>query len=348
MSDWKTVAVKPESTILQAIETIDKSGLRVALVVDSDEHLLGIVTDGDVRRGLLKQINMASPVTQIMQDKPIVAFADTDPKQILAIMQNNNIYHIPVVDKNHKVLSLLTLEEIIHPKARSNWVVLMAGGLGERLRPLTNDCPKPMLKVAGKPILHIILDGFINAGFHNFYIAVNYKAKMIEDYFGDGSQFGANIRYLREESRLGTAGALSLLPEPMQEAFIVMNGDLLTKVNFQSLMEFHDSHEAFATMAVREYDFQVPYGVVELKDSNILKIIEKPIHSFFVSAGIYVLSPEVQQLISSQQFLDMPSLFEAFIKNQKTAISFPVREYWLDIGHINDFNRAEIEFTEYF
>jgi NDP-sugar pyrophosphorylase family protein len=224
----------------------------------------------------------------------------------------------------------------------------MAGGLVNRLRPLTDECPKPMLKVGNKPLLETIVENFIEYGFHRFYISVNYMADVVESYFGDGSRWGVDIEYLHEEHRLGTAGALSLLPETPTEAILVMNGDLLTKVNFKQLLDFHYGHQAQATMCVREYDFQVPYGVVKIDGQRITSIDEKPIQRFFVNAGIYVLEPEALDLISSNIFFDMTTLFEKLIELKKEPAVFPIREYWLDIGHLADYNRANGEYRDIF
>jgi NDP-sugar pyrophosphorylase family protein len=240
------------------------------------------------------------------------------------------------------------LDYLLEAPERENWVVLMAGGLGTRLAPLTDNCPKPLLKVGNKPILETIIENFISHGFKRFYLSVNYKAEMIEEYFGDGSRWGAEIRYLREDKKMGTAGALGLIPEPLTQPFLVMNGDLLTKVNFSQLLNFHQEQNAHATMCVREYDFQVPYGVVSVDKHRIKSIEEKPVHRFFVNAGIYVLDPEAVSLIPADMPYDMTSLFEQMTANEREVIAFPVREYWLDIGHRDDFERAAGDFARIF
>jgi NDP-sugar pyrophosphorylase family protein len=224
----------------------------------------------------------------------------------------------------------------------------MAGGLGTRLRPLTDDIPKPLLKVGNKPILETIIRNFAEHGFVNITISLNYKGDMIKDYFGDGSDFGVNIDYVEENKRLGTAGALSLLKENPHEPFFVMNGDLLTDVNFSHLLDFHSFGNSTATMCVREYEYQVPYGVIQTKDSDITSIVEKPIQKFFVNAGIYVLSPSVFNDIPENEFFDMPTLFNILIEKQKKVSSFPIHEYWLDIGRMSDFEQAQSEYFRIF
>lgn len=224
----------------------------------------------------------------------------------------------------------------------------MAGGLGTRLRPLTQDIPKPLLKVGNKPILETIIKNFANHGFVNITISLNYKGEMIKDYFGDGSNFGVNIDYVEENMRLGTAGALSLIENKPNEAFFVMNADLLTDVNFSHLLDFHSFSNSDATMCVREYEYQVPYGVIEVEESNVTSIVEKPIQKFFVNAGIYVLSPKVFDYIPKNEFYDMPTLFNTFIEKEKRVISFPIHEYWLDIGRMSDFEQAQSEYFRVF
>jgi dTDP-glucose pyrophosphorylase len=348
VKDWKRTLVTSSAPILDVIKIIDESAIGIALVVDANNRLLGTVTDGDVRRAILRGIPLADPIGRIMNSKPTVASINDDREVILTKMKQKELKQIPVIDENGYIVYLEMLSEMIKPVKKDNWVVLMAGGLGKRLYPLTDDCPKPMLRVGDKPILETIIENFMNYGFSHFYISVNYKAEMIEDYFGDGAKWGIEIRYLREKERLGTAGALSLLPEIPTEPMIVMNGDLLTKVNLEHLLDFHRGHQADATMCVREYKFQVPYGVVQLEKHRLTGIVEKPIQQFFVSAGVYVLNPEVLPFIPCNHYFDMPTFFEELINQKYETSVFPVREYWLDIGRMGDFEKANGEFAEVF
>jgi NDP-sugar pyrophosphorylase family protein len=224
----------------------------------------------------------------------------------------------------------------------------MAGGLGSRLQPLTDDCPKPLLKVGGRPILETIMLGFMEHGFHNFHLSVNYKAEMVEAHFGDGSRWGANIRYLRETTKLGTAGCLSLLPERPERTFFVMNGDLLTRVNFERMLAFHHENRSMATMGIREHEFEVPYGVVEMKNHRLLGLKEKPVQRFFVNAGVYAFEPETLDCIGSGEPLDMPEFFERIMARDLEASVFPIHEYWLDIGRHGDYDRANGDFLRHF
>jgi UTP-glucose-1-phosphate uridylyltransferase len=308
MHAWKQAVLQPTATILEAMEVINNTGLRAALVVDHNERFLGIITDGDIRRGILRDISIHSSVTKILTTSPITAKPKISKQAALALMQANDILHLPILNDQGMLIDLKILDELLKSKYVDNWVILMAGGLGMRLMPLTANCPKPLLKIGDKPILENILDNFISAGFKNFYISLNYKGKMIEDYFQDGSQLGINIQYLWENQPLGTAGALSLLPEKPASPVIVMNSDLLTKANFQKLYDTHCSEMPDATLAVREYDFQIPYGVVKLEGDSVIAIDEKPTQQFFVNAGIYVLNPEVIELIPKNTYYDMPSL----------------------------------------
>ncbi len=264
--------------------------------------------------------------------------------------QSKAINQVPVIDNEGVLLGLEVLKELITQDARDNFVVIMAGGLGKRLSPLTESTPKPLLLVGNKPILEIILDSFISQGFKNFFISVNYKADMIKEYFRDGSHISVNINYLEEKESLGTAGPLALLNEQLNQQtdlpLIVMNGDLLTKVNFSSLLEFHADQKAVATMCVREYDLQVPYGVVGIDGDQIKAIDEKPIQKFFVNAGIYVLDPIVTRLIPQGLRYDMPTLFNALRSLDKKTTAFPILEYWLDIGKKDDFEKANDDFTK--
>jgi len=266
----------------------------------------------------------------------------------LAVMKLKRLNHIPVLDDDGRIIYVETLQGLVKKNDKDNAVVLMAGGMGTRLRPLTNECPKPLLQVGGKPVLETILDNFMEYGFKHFYLSVNYKADMIREYFGDGARWGVEIEYIHEDKRLGTAGALSLLPDIPDKPLLVMNGDLLTKVNFQQLIDFHSVNQAQATMCVREYNFQVPYGVVKMNNHRLTGIDEKPVERFFVNAGIYVLEPKTIKLIPKGEFFDMPSLFQKIIAENGETTAFPIREYWMDIGQMNDYEQANIEFNEVF
>lgn len=345
MKKWKSILVSPDTTILETIQVIDRSAMQIALVVGEHNRLLGTVTDGDIRRGILKNISLNGPIHQVMNCDPFVASSIESPRDIQSRMKSRGLKHIPVVDDRYSVVDLYMHDQFVSAETKENWVILMAGGLGTRLKPLTDHSPKPLLRVGNKPILETIVTKFAEYNFTNFFISVNYKADQIKTYFADGSKWGIHVRYIDETERLGTAGALSLLPEKPQHPIIVMNGDLLTKVNFDQLLEFHNASGLPATMCVREIQQQIPYGVVKTEEHRLLGIEEKPMHSYFVNAGIYVLSPEILLLIPHNTFYDMPTLFDRLITNGIGASVFPIREYWLDIGRMSDFEKANMEFT---
>ena len=340
MTAWTKLLIGPTATIRQAIETIDAGGMQIAFVVDADNRLLGTVSDGDIRRAILRGADLNASATQIMNPHPLVARPGDDRDTVLAVMQARQIHRVPVLDSAGRMVGLDVFDELVRPARRDNLVVLMAGGRGTRLHPLTTERPKPMLVIGARPILENILLNFIEHGFHRFYVSVKYKAEMVKEHFGDGSNWNVTIRYLEETEAMGTAGCLTLLPETPAQAVVVMNGDVLTRVNLHLLLDFHEHHRASATMCVREYDFQVPYGVVRLDDHRLVGIEEKPIQRFFVSAGIYVLEPAVLKLLPQGTAYDMPTLFEALVQNKMETVVFPIREYWLDVGRHADLEKA--------
>ena len=348
MNKWEKVLILPTTPIVKAIEILDSGAIGIAVVVDESRKLLGTITDGDIRRAVLRNVNLKDACSTIMNSQPTFVHANVSREKILDVMRERFLRQIIVVDDEHRIVRVETVLELIGSESHKNPVVLMAGGEGKRLYPLTKDCPKPLLKVGSKPILHTIVDNFVSQGFKHFYISVNYKAEMIESYFGSGADFGAEIRYLRETRHLGTAGSIGLLPETPKTPFIVMNGDLLTKVNFQHLLDFHASHGAEATVCVRQHDIQVPYGVVSADKERILRIDEKPIHSFFVNGGIYVFNPSVFDLFNSDTHTDMTDVLSKLISMNRHVAAFPLREYWLDIGQVDDFERAQQEFLKIF
>jgi dTDP-glucose pyrophosphorylase len=348
MKNYKNILLKPTSTIKEALSIINSGAIQIALVIDENEKLLGTVTDGDIRRGLLNNLSLDESIETIIFRTPTVCTVEDTKEKMLEIALAKKLHQIPIVDNDGKLVGIKEIDDLLKPEYKSNKVVLMVGGLGTRLRPLTNNTPKPMLKVGNKPILEIIIFNFKKYGFVNIVLCVSYKAEIIEAYFKDGSEFGINIEYVHENKRMGTAGALSLVKEKLTESFFVMNGDLLTNINFENMMEYHLSNNSIATMGVREYDFQVPYGVVRTDGVDIVSIEEKPVHHFFVSGGVYILSHEVLKYIPKDEYYDMPTLFEKVIEEKEKSISFPIREYWLDIGRLEEYKKANDEYGEVF
>lgn len=344
MINYKKILLPPDATIRRALEIIDTGSIKIALVSDQEGKLLGTLTDGDIRRAILGGKGLYDSIETVYYRTPTTCGINDSKEKILQLAVAHKLYQIPIIDAEGKIVGVAEVDELLQPAHRTNKVVLMAGGLGTRLSPLTDTTPKPMLHVGNKPILETIIENFAKYGYAEIILSVNYKSHIIEEYFGDGSAYGVKIEYVHESKRMGTAGALALIRDSLTEPFFVMNGDLLTNINFEHMHDYHLSHDAVATMAVREYDFQVPYGVVNVSDGRILSIEEKPTHKFFVSAGIYMLSPDVLAHIPDDEFFDMPTLFEKLIAKGNNAVSFPIREYWLDIGRMGDYEKANSEY----
>jgi dTDP-glucose pyrophosphorylase len=348
MTNFEKILLKPTSTIKESLKIIDDGAMQIALVIDNNKRLLGTLTDGDIRRGLINNLGLEDTIDTIIFKNPTTCNIKDTKERILDVAVAKKIYQIPIIDDDGILVGVEEVDELLKPKNKINKVVLMVGGLGTRLRPLTDDIPKPMLKVGNRPILETIILNFKKYGFTNIILCVSYKSEIIKEYFKDGSYFGVNIEYVHEEKRMGTAGALSLIKDKLNESFFVMNGDLLTNINFENMMEYHNSNNSISTMGVREYDFQVPYGVVNVNGKDILSIEEKPTHNFYVSGGVYVLSNKALDFIPDDQFYDMPTLFEEIIKRKLKSISFPIHEYWLDIGRMEEYEKANQEYHKVF
>lgn len=349
MQKWESVLIGPETSLEEAVATLDRTALRIVLVVDSERRLLGTLTDGDVRRSLLKHLPLDIKISEVMCASPLTVERSWSKERMLSVMEKHQLLQLPVIDTQRRVVGLETLHGLLQKKQYDNPVFLMAGGFGSRLRPLTQNCPKPLLKIGDKPILELILEGFINAGFHRFFVSTHYMPEMIREYFGDGSRWGVSIAYIHEDEPLGTGGALGLLPhDEIDLPMFMMNGDLLTTLNFQNLLEFYQEHQGVATMCVREYEHCIPYGVIQSEGHRILSMVEKPVHRFFINAGIYLLSPELVKSVVAGTRIDMPTLLEQQIAKNKDVNMFPIHEYWLDIGRMEDFQRAQSDITGLF
>lgn len=342
LKQWEQILVLPQMPLADAIALMDQQGRRSLVVVDAQRFLLGTVSDGDVRRSLLKGISLASPVADIMQKEPRVAQADWSKTRLLSCMERFQLLLLPVVSDDGHLLSIEFLYDLLQKPKLENAVCLMAGGFGTRLRPLTESCPKPMLKLGDKPILELIMLRFIQAGFHRFFISTHYMPEQIIAHFGDGSKWGVTIDYLHESQPLGTAGALGLLPQQeLTEPVFVMNGDLLTDIDFLQLLSFHEEQGGEATVCVRQFDYQVPYGVVSTDGHRITAIVEKPVHHYFVNAGIYLLEPDFIRQVKSGDQIDMPTLLSARLQQGQQVNHFQVEQDWIDIGRLDDFKKAQ-------
>lgn len=337
-----------DATIEEAIACIDRSGkISLALLVEQGGRLLNTISDGDVRRGLLHGLALTDLATELLPIKakmpnpfPVTARIGTDEATLLELMQNRGVRQLPLTDLKGRIVDVVTLGDLLPEAPHPLQAIVMAGGQGTRLRPLTEEVPKPMLPVGGRPLMEHIIEQLREVGVRKVNVATHYQAEKIVDHFGDGSGFGVEISYVNEETPLGTGGALGLMTPP-KEPLLVINGDILTDVDFRSMQVFHREHEADMTVAVRRFEVQVPYGVVECEGPRLTGLREKPQIGFFVNAGIYLLEPAVYQYVPANHHLNMTDLIQTLMREGKTVVSFPVREYWLDIGQHADYARAQ-------
>lgn len=330
------------STIQQAIRSLEISGAQIVLIVSCEEHLLGTLTDGDIRRALLRGATLDNIVDEIIQRNPLVAPPEIGREHALHLMRANKIHQLPIVTSDSRIVGLYLWSSALSPEVLDNLVVIMAGGKGTRMHPHTQNCPKPMLEVGGKPMLERIIENSKADGFVNFVISINYLGHMIEEYFGDGQKLGVNISYLREKSPLGTAGSLSALSGHLDAPIVVTNGDVLTDIRYSDILDFHLRHNAVATMAVRQHELQNQFGVVKVSGLVIQGFEEKPIYRSHINAGIYVLDPIVLTLLEVNQYCDMPTLFERAREGMGLAVAYPMHEPWLDVGRPEDLAQANI------
>ncbi len=342
---WRSALLPVDATIQDAIRNLNESGMQIVLVATADDMLMGTLTDGDIRRGLLRGLSLASPVDSIVQRNALLVPPQMSRELILQLMQANRIHQLPVVDDNHRVVGLHVWDDFISPPPRHSEMVIMAGGQGTRLRPHTDNCPKPLLPVAGRPVLEHIIQRAIAAGFTRFTITVHYLGHMIEAYFGDGRQWGVQIDYLREETPLGTAGAIGLLDPRPEGPFVISNGDILTDIRYGELLDFHNRHAANATMAVRLHEWQNPFGVIHTEGVDIIGFEEKPIARSHINAGVYVLDPSSIDAIEPGEVCDMPTLFGRVKERGGRTIVYPMHEPWLDLGRPADYQKADGDFS---
>lgn len=337
---WRKALLPVDSSLQQAIRCLDQSALQIAIVTAQDGRMVGTLTDGDIRRGLLRGLELGSPVEDIIHRDPLVVPPQWGRDIVLQLMQANKLRQLPVVDEQGSVVGLHLWDDLSAPAHRPNVMVVMAGGRGTRLLPHTEHCPKPLLPVGGKPMLEHIIQRAKAEGFHRFVLAIHYLGQMIEDYFRDGQQWQVEIEYVREQTPLGTAGALGLLGKRPDEPFLVTNGDVLTDIHYGELLDFHCRHRAAATMAVRLHEWQHPFGVVKTKGVDIVGFEEKPVSRSHINAGVYVLEPSALDAVGSGEHCDMPTLFARLQENAARTIVYPMHEPWLDVGRPDDLDRA--------
>ena len=337
---WRKTLLPTNASLHQAICCLDETALQIAVVVSEDGLLVGTLTDGDIRRGLIRGLELNSPIESIIHRDPLVVPPQLGRDIVLQLMQANKIHQLPVVDECRRVVGLHLWDELLAPGKRLNVMLIMAGGRGTRLGSHTENCPKPLLPVGGKPMLQHIIERAKAEGFVHFVLAIHYLGHMIEEHFGDGRSMQVHIEYLREQSPLGTAGALGLLRTRPEEPFLVTNGDVLTDIRYGELLDFHSRHSASATMAVRLHEWQHPFGVVKTKGVDIVGFEEKPVLRSHINAGIYVLEPHVLDLIDQDEHCDMPTLFARLQEKSARTIVYPMHEPWLDVGRPVDLERA--------
>ena len=340
MKNWQKAIIKSNVTLEDVIKNLSENSFRISLVVDSEGTLLGTIADGDIRRAFLRGSNLNSSIKNIINKNPIVASSELSHSEILNLMIKNKVLQIPIVDHNNQITDLSLWDELKSPIKLNNKMIIMAGGKGTRLQPHTANCPKPMVKVLNKPILEHIIERAKNNGFSNFILAINHLGFLIEEYFNDGKKFNVNINYIKEESFLGTAGAISLLNPKPKEPIVVTNGDVLTDIDYSKILDFHNKNKAKATIAVRMHEFQHPFGVIETDGMEMISVKEKPIIANYINAGIYVLSPESIEKLQKNKHCDMTTLIQNLKSDGDSVIVYPMHEPWLDIGRSKDLSKA--------
>lgn len=332
-NEWRKTVLGPSATLQEAIAHLDNTGLQIILIASPDGVLLGTLTDGDVRRAIINQVDLSENISVVMQSSPFTATPSVSREDAVNTLRNNQIMHLPIVDHDRKLLGMHILNEAVESKIIDNTLVIMAGGKGKRMMPLTADRPKPMLEVGGKPMMQNIIEGAKKVGITNIIVSINHLGEIIEEYFEDGGRFGVSIEYIREESPLGTAGSLFELAGKLTSTCIVSNGDIFSNVNYLHILDYHNLQNASATMAVRRYEMLNPFGVVETQGVDIISFKEKPIYTSYINAGIYALSPDAFHSLNEGEYCDMPTLFKRLKAQEKRTVVFPMHEGWSDIGN---------------
>lgn len=340
-ADWVRATLLIHSTIGQAIESLNTSGLKIVLILNEHNKLLGTITDGDIRRAVLKGKKLTDNLSEIIQREPIICTREMSKTEIVDLMIAHKIFQIPVVDDAGKIIGLNIWSKLFEqPNTKNNYFVIMAGGKGTRLYPYTESCPKAMVKIGAKPMIQLIIERAKSEGFFNFYISINHLGHLIEDYLGDGSKFGVRIRYLKEKDFLGTAGSLSLLEERPELPIVVTNCDVVGDLSYSGILDFHNANLASATMGVKIYDWKNPFGVIKLDDLNIIKIDEKPVQSFVINAGVYVINLRaINRIMSMHSKIDMTDVFRQLISKGENVKAYPLHERWIDVGRPEDLKK---------
>lgn len=341
---WVRAVLPVESTVEQAIRCLDESHLQIVLASDEEGRLIGTLTDGDIRRGILDGTGLNDSITDLVERESFFVTPDFAEVEVRRLMSERRINAVPIIDGDRRIVGLLTWSDLARPVEHPNIMVIMAGGEGVRLRPLTERTPKPMLPVAGRPILDHIIDRAVAGGFRRFVLAIRYLGDVIEDHFGDGSAKDLEISYLREETALGTVGGLSQLDPLPELPFVVTNGDVLSAIRYSEMLKFHQENGAVATMAVRQHEWRHPFGVVHTDGVDVVGFEEKPVGQSQVNAGVYVLDPSSLQLLEPGAACDMPVLFDRLRDSGHRTVAYPVHEPWFDIGRADDYLSAQEDF----
>lgn len=345
LKNWKDTIVRPEGNIRDALRALDAGAQKIALVCDNSDKLIGLISDGDIRRGLLSDLQMDDPVTEVTNINPRFEKIGITRKEIREILINEDIGVLPVVDGKNRVIELHSLSSISERPKLDNPVFIMAGGFGTRLKPLTDNCPKPMLPIGNKPMLQHTIERLKRQGFHNFFISLHYLPEKIKEYFGDGDSMGVKISYVYEDAPLGTGGAIGLLPSDMvSKPLVLLNGDVLTDLDFADILDAHERNKADATMCLREQETSLAYGVVEVIAGSVTNMTEKPTYRHLINTGIYVLSTAFVKSVRKHVRIDLPSLLEQRIQDGHLVSAYTFYGKWLDIGQMNDYLSAQATF----
>lgn len=349
LPDIPRLCVTADVPIRDAMAALDRGAKGIVLLVDEQRRFIGTVTDGDVRRAILDRVDLGQPVALLLERKantryaaPAWAPVGTPPAELRRIMRDHAVKQLPLLDAQRRVADLVVLDDLVASERVPLQAVIMAGGLGTRLRPLTDDTPKPMLPVNGRPLLERTIEQLRGAGIRRVSVTTHYLPEKIVEHFGDGSRFGVDLNYLAEDTPLGTAGALGLMDEPA-EPMLVINGDIVTRVDFRAMLDFHREHAAAMTIGARQFELQVPFGVMRTDGPRVRQIEEKPNVGFLVNAGVYLIEPRVHRLIPRDQRLDMPDLIRTLVAGSQTVVSFPIVEYWMDIGRVDDYEQVNAD-----
>lgn len=339
MKDWENLIVSEQTTLKEVMALFEREGSQIALVANQDKVLLGVVTDGDMRRGLLRSVEINDSIKQTMNNVPVTILLGTPSNDIIQKFKLLDIKYLPIIDERRVLKGLYSSTDFVRSIKNDTPVVIMAGGEGRRMRPLTEKLPKSMLGINGTPIIEKLLVNLISQGFSHFFFSINYLGEVIENYFGDGKKWGIDITYLRENKKLGTGGALSFL-KGINKELIILNGDLVTNVNFQMILEYHKKEKACLTVGIKNTEFRIPYGVVNCKDMIIQSLEEKPVIRYNTSCGIYTLSPRVLTQLPDDEYIDMPCIINYLLKNKEKVVAFPIYESWHDIGNVQDLEKV--------